>query len=196
MKLLEDRIIKEGEVLGKDVLKVDSFINHQIDVRFLIRLGAEFAARYRGEHITKILTLEASGIAVAAMTALHFDVPVVFAKKMASRNIGNEVYSTEVPSFTRGNVNTVYVSKKYLKKEDRVLIIDDFLADGNSLSGMIALCDQAGATVVGCGVLIEKVFQGGGDRVRRRCRVESLAKIASMEDGKIVFAPDASKTDL
>ncbi|MBQ9467656.1 MAG: xanthine phosphoribosyltransferase [Clostridia bacterium] len=196
MKLLEDRIIKEGEVLGKDVLKVDSFINHQIDVRFLIRLGAEFAARYRGEHITKILTLEASGIAVAAMTALHFDVPVVFAKKMASRNIGNEVYSTEVPSFTRGNVNTVYVSKKYLKKEDRVLIIDDFLADGNSLSGMIALCDQAGAAVVGCGVLIEKVFQGGGDRVRRRCRVESLAKIASMEDGKIVFAPDASKTDL
>ena len=187
MKLLEDRIREDGVVLGGDILKVDSFINHQIDAIFLSKLAAEFAKRFRVGAVTKILTIEASGIAIATVAGLYFNCPVLFAKKSKSSNVGNDLYVTKVASFTHNNVNDVIVSKKYLNSDDRVLIIDDFLAEGNALAGLIDLCDQAGATVVGCGVLIEKAFEGGGERIRKRCRVESLAKIEKMDENGIVF---------
>ena len=188
MKLLEDRIKKDGKIIGKDILKVDSFINHQIDVFFLSELGKEFARLFRKEGVNKILTIEASGIAIASITAFYFGCPVVFAKKSKSVNVGDDLYCTKVASFTHGGVNDVIVSKSYLGPNDRVLIIDDFLAEGNALIGLMDLCRQAGATVVGCGVLIEKAYQGGGDKVRQTCRVESLAKIAQMDENGIVFA--------
>ena len=187
MELLEERIKKDGVILGKDVLKVDSFINHQIDVPFLCELGKEFKRLFENEGVTKILTIEASGIAVACIAAQYFGVPVLFAKKSKSNNIGNDLYSTHVASFTHGNVNTVVVSKKYLNENDRVLIIDDFLARGNALMGLIDLCDQAKAEVVGCGIVVEKAYQGGGEAVRKRCRVESLARIAHMDEKGIEF---------
>ena len=189
MKLLEDRILKDGKILeGGKVLKVDSFVNHQIDVPFLSRLGEEFYRLFSEAHITKILTIEASGIGIACLTARYFEVPVVFAKKSKSSNIGSDLYAANVESFTHGNRNTVVVSAEYLKAGDRVLIIDDFLATGSALMGLLDLCDQAGAQVLGCGILIEKLYQGGGELVRRRCRVESLAQIARMDEQGIVFA--------
>ena len=188
MKLLEDRIIKDGKIGAGDVLKVDSFLNHQIDVPFISKLGEEFHRLYKDEGITKILTIEASGIALAIMTGLEFGCPVVFAKKSKSRNISDSVYSVEVESFTHGNTNPVIVSKEYLKPSDRILITDDFLATGAALVGLRALAEQAGASVVGAGIAIEKAFQGGGDRMRAEgMRVESLAKIASMSDDGLVF---------
>ena len=189
MKLLEDRILKDGRILeGGKVLKVDSFVNHQMDVPFLDRLGEEFYRLFKEAHITKILTIEASGIGIACLTARHFGVPVVFAKKSKSSNIGSELYAAGVDSFTHGNRNTVVVSAEYLKAGDRILIIDDFLATGSALMGLWSLCDQAGAQVQGCGILIEKLYQGGGELVRRRCRVESLAQIARMDEQGVVFA--------
>ena len=187
MQLLEERIRRDGQILGKDVLKVDSFINHQIDVPFLMELGREFRRLYDGEKITKVLTIEASGIAIACITALYFSVPVLFAKKSKTSNLGADLYATQVASFTHGNVNNVIVSKDYLTNNDRVLIIDDFLAEGNALIGLIDLCRQAGAQVVGCGILIEKAYQGGGERVRKIARVESLARIEKMDENGIVF---------
>ena len=188
MNFLEERIAKDGVVKEGNVLKVDSFLNHQMDIELFDEMGAEFKRRFANENINKILTIEASGIALAIMTGLEFGCPVVFAKKSKSRNISDSVYSVEVESFTHGNTNTVIVSKEYLKPSDRILITDDFLATGAALVGLRALAEQAGACVVGAGIAIEKAFQGGGDRMRAEgMRVESLAKIASMSDDGLVF---------
>ena len=188
MKLLEDRIRSEGRVLPGNVLKVDSFLNHQIDVKLISALGAEWKRLYEGADINKILTIEASGIGIACLAAEHFDVPVVFAKKSKSSNIGDDFYSSPVVSYTHGNTYNVIVSTKYLNPGDKVLIIDDFLANGSALKALDNICAVAGATVVGAGIAIEKAYQGGGDELRKRgLRIESLAKIRSMDDGEIVF---------
>lgn len=188
MKLLEERILSDGKVLPGGILKVDNFLNHQIDTRLLHAMAEEFYRLFGGEGVTKVLTIEASGIAIAAMTGYVFGCPMVFAKKSKTKNISDHVWSTEVASFTHGNTNTVLVSKEYLLPGDRVLIVDDFLATGAALIGLKNLCEQAGATVVGAGIAIEKVFQGGGDALREQgLRVESMAKIAEMTDSSLRF---------
>lgn len=188
MKQLEERILRDGKILPGGILKVDSFLNHQIDPALLYDMALEFRRLFGGEGVNKILTIEASGIAMAAMTGYVFGCPLVFAKKSKTRNISDSVYAAEVPSFTHGNTNTVVVSKEYLHPGDRVLIVDDFLATGAALVGLKALCEQAGAEVVGAGIAVEKVFQGGGELLRGRgLRVESLAKIAAMSDDAIRF---------
>lgn len=188
MELLEQRILTDGKVLPGGILKVDGFLNHQIDPQLLYEIALEFKRLYDGTGINKILTIEASGIAMAAMTGYVFSCPLVFAKKSKSKNISNNVYSVEVASFTHGNTNTVVVSKEYLSAKDRVLIVDDFLATGAALVGLKALVEQAGGVVVGAGIAVEKVFQGGGDMLRSQgLRVESLAKIASMDDHGLKF---------
>lgn len=186
MKLLEERILKDGKVGAGNVLKVDSFVNHQIDVKFLSALGKEFYRRFADCGVNKILTIEASGIGIACLTAEYFDVPVVFAKKTKTNNIYADVYTSKVESYTHGTTYDIVVSKQFLRPEDRVLIIDDFLAKGSALKGLIELIGHAGATVVGAGIVIEKAYQPGGDLIRSMgVRVESLARIASMseEDG-------------
>ena len=188
MELLEQRILTDGKVLPGGILKVDGFLNHQIDPQLLYEMALEFKRLYDGTGINKILTIEASGIAMAAMTGYVFSCPLVFAKKSKTKNISNNVYSVEVVSFTHGNTNTVVVSKEYLSAKDRVLIVDDFLATGAALVGLKALVEQAGGVVVGAGIAVEKVFQGGGDMLRSQgLRVESLAKIASMDDHGLKF---------
>ena len=188
MELLEQRILTDGKVLPGGILKVDGFLNHQIDPQLLYEMALEFKRLYDGTGINKILTIEASGIAMAAMTGYVFSCPLVFAKKSKTKNISNNVYSVEVASFTHGNTNTVVVSKDYLSAKDRVLIVDDFLATGAALVGLKALVEQAGGVVVGAGIAVEKVFQGGGDMLRSQgLRVESLAKIASMDDHGLKF---------
>ena len=188
MKILEERILKDGVIKPGGILKVDNFLNHQIDTRLLNDMAEEFYRLYKDEGINKILTIEASGIAIAAMTGYVFGCPLVFAKKSKSRNIADNLWSTEVESFTHGNTNSVVVSKEYLSSSDKVLIIDDFLATGAALKGLLDLCSQAGAQVAGCGIAIEKVFQGGGNELREKgIRVESLAKISSMSDNAIIF---------
>ena len=185
MKLLEERILKDGRVLPGDVLKVDSFLNHQIDVALLSECGAEWKRLFSGDDVTRILTIEASGIGIACIAAIHFDVPVVFAKKTRSINLSADCYTTKVHSYTKGLTYDVMVSKKYIAPGDRVLIIDDFLANGSALAGLIDLVEQAGATVVGCGIAIEKAYQGGGNELRAKgYRIESLAKIESMTPGE------------
>lgn len=191
MKLLEDRILKDGKVLDGNVLKVDSFLNHQMDVDLLNSLGKEFKRRFANEGITKILTIEASGIGIACITAQHFNVPVLFAKKTQTKNIAGDTYKSRVESFTHGKVYDIIVSKDFLKPEDRVLIIDDFLAKGSALNGLIQLILDAGATLVGAGIVIEKGFQDGGRLIRGLgVRVESLAIVEKMENGKITFKRD------
>ena len=189
MKLLEERIRSEGQIRPGGILKVDHFLNHQIDTALLFEMAKEFKRLFENERIDKVLTIEASGIAMASMTAYLFSVPLVFAKKSKTRNISDDVYSVEIPSFTHGNTNTVVVSKDYLQRGDRVLIIDDFLATGAALVGLKQLVEMGGGTVGGAGVAVEKAFQGGGDKLRAEgMRVESLAKIASMTDaGEISF---------
>ena len=189
MKLLEDRIRRDGEVLPGGVLKVDGFLNHQMDVALFEAMGEEFYRLFGGEHVTKILTIEASGIGIACLAARPFGCPVVFAKKSKTKNMAGGMYATRVRSFTHDCVYDVVVSKKYLLPGDRVLIIDDFLANGEALAGLVDLAEQAGAVVVGAGIAIEKAFQPGGDRLRARgIRVESLARIAAMgEDGSLRF---------
>lgn len=189
MELLEKRILKDGKVKGDSVLKVDSFLNHQIDVALLNDLGREFKRLFAKEQITKILTIEASGIGIACIAAQHFGVPVVFAKKTQTKNIAGETYTSRVESFTHGKVYDIIVSKEFLKPEDRVLIIDDFLAKGSALNGLVQLVQDAGATVVGAGIVIEKGFQDGGALIRGRgIRVESLAIVESMNEKEgIVF---------
>lgn len=189
MRLLEDRIRKDGKVKDGDVLKVDGFLNHLIDVRFVAELGKEFYRLYGNCGINKILTIESSGIGVACLTAQFFDCPVVFAKKAKSKNIDAETYVVPVESFTHGNTAQVIVSKQYLGKGDRVLIIDDFLARGNALLGLIQIIRESGAELVGAGIVIEKAYQEGGAKIRAAgVRVESLARIASMsEEGGVVF---------
>lgn len=192
MELLKERILRDGYVKDGDVLKVDSFLNHQIDVPLLCEIGAEFRRRFAGETVTKLLTIEASGIGIAVAAAPHFgNVPVLFAKKSKSRNLDGERYTTQVKSFTKGQVYDVQVAKKYLTPQDRVLILDDFLANGMALLGLADLVRQAGAALVGCGIVIEKGFQPGGALVRGKgIRVESLAVIDSVSQGRIQFAED------
>ena len=188
MKLLEDRILSEGKVRPGGILKVDSFLNHQLDPQLLYEMACELKRLYEGAGVNKILTIEASGIAIASFVGYVFGCPVVFAKKSKTKNISDELYSVQVESFTHGNTNTVVVSKEYLGAQDRVLIVDDFLATGAALVGLKALVEQAGGTVVGVGIAIEKAFQGGGELLRAQgLRVESLARIASMSDDSLRF---------
>ena len=188
MKLLEDTIRREGTIRPGGILKIDNFLNHQIDTNLLYEMALEFKRLYAGEKINKILTIEASGIAIAAVAGYVFGCPMLFAKKSKSKNISDNVWSVEVESFTHGNTNTIVVSKEYLGPEDHVLIVDDFLATGAALIGLKNLCDQAGASVVGAGIAVEKVFQNGGNLLRSRgLRIESLARIASMTDNSISF---------
>ena len=191
MKLLEERILKDGKIKPGNVLKVDGFINHQIDVPFVSELGREFYRRFKDDGVTKILTIEASGIGIACLTGLHFGVPVVFAKKSRTSNISTDVYTARVDSFTHGTTCDIIVSKEFLSPSDRVLIIDDFLALGNALVGLREITLASGATLIGAGILIEKSFQTGGKMLREQgMRIESLAKIASMTDTGITFAED------
>lgn len=190
MELLEERIKKDGIVKAGNVLKVDSFINHQIDIKLMNEIGKEFKRIFSDVEINKILTVEASGIAAAAIVAQYFDVPVVFAKKSQSINIDGSVYSTKIESFTHKRVYDVIVSKKYLSPEDKILVIDDFLANGCAVDGLIDIINESGATLCGVGILIEKGFQEGGKRLRARgVRVESLAIVDAMNDetGEIIF---------
>ena len=188
MKAMEQKILTEGKVLPGNVLKVGSFLNQSIDTVFLKEIGREIARLYEGCGVSKILTIEASGIAIATMVGYVLGCPLVFAKKSKTKNISSNVYSVEVESFTHGNTNTVVVSKEYIQPGDRVLIVDDFLATGAALVGLKVLVEQAGATVVGAGIAIEKVFQGGGDLLRQQgLRIESLARIAAMSDDSLSF---------
>ena len=190
MKLLEERIKKDGIVKPGNVLKVDSFINHQMDTELISELGKEWKKLFSEKPINKILTIEASGIGIACITAMHFNVPVVFAKKAKSINLEGEMYTAEVESFTHKRTNQVIVSKKFLSEEDHVLIIDDFLANGCALQGLIQICQAAGAKVEGIGIAVEKGFQPGGRMIRNLgYQLESLAIVESMdaETGEIVF---------
>lgn len=189
MKLLEDRILKDGHIGADNVLKVDSFLNHQIDVSFVCELGKEFYRLFKDENITKILTIEASGIGIACLAAQYFNVPVVFDKKTKTINIYSDTYNATVHSYTHKKDYDIVVSKEFLSKEDNVLIIDDFLAKGSALTALLMLIEKAGAKTAGAGIVIEKAYQGGGNLVRDMgIRVESLAKIKSIskKDG-IVF---------
>lgn len=189
MKLLEDRILKDGHIGADNVLKVDSFLNHQIDVNFVCELGKEFYRLFKDENITKILTIEASGIGIACLAAQYFGVPVVFAKKTKTINIYSDTYNATVHSYTHKKDYDIVVSKEFLSKEDNVLIIDDFLAKGSALTALLMLIEKAGAKTAGAGIVIEKAYQGGGNLVRDMgIKVESLAKIKSIskKDG-IVF---------
>lgn len=190
MKLLEERILKDGVVKKGNVLKVDSFLNHQMDVELFDQMGAEFKRLFADKPINKILTIEASGIGIACVVAQHFKVPVVFAKKTQSINIDGEVYTTKIESFTHKRVYDVIVSKKFINPEDHILIIDDFLANGCAVKGLIELIQEAGATIEGVGIAIEKGQQIGGKELRAQgIQVESLAIIESMDDetGEIIF---------
>ena len=190
MELLKQRILKDGHVKAGNVLKVDNFLNHQMDVALFAEIGKEFKRRFAGCGVTKLLTIEASGIGIACLTAEQFGVPVVFAKKSQSKNIDGEVYTTRVESFTHGRVYDIIVSKKFLSPEDRVLLIDDFLAKGSALNGLCQLVEDSGATLVGAGIVIEKGFQEGGELIRGRgVRVESLAIVDAMdpETGSVTF---------
>ena len=182
MSLLEERIVKDGIVKEGNVLKVDSFLNHQMDISLFNQMGAEFKKRFEGKNINKILTIEASGIGIACVVAMHFNVPVVFAKKSKSINIDGDMYIAEVESFTHKCKNQVIVSKKFLSENDHVLIIDDFLANGCALQGLISIINQAGGTVEGIGIAIEKGFQNGGNIIRNLgYQLESLAIVDSMD---------------
>ena len=183
MELLKERIRRDGKVKGTDVLKVDSFLNHQMDVELFQEIGKEFKRRFADCEVNKILTIEASGIGIACVAAEYFHCPVIFAKKSQTKNIAGDVYTTKVESFTHGKVYDVIVAQQFLGPEDRVLIIDDFLANGAALEGLIDLVNQAGAHLVGAGIVVEKAFQPGGARLRAQgIRVESLAKIKSMSE--------------
>ena len=196
MKLLENKISAEGKILPGNILKVDGFLNHRIDVPFVMELGKEIAHRFAGTGVNKVLTIEASGIAIATAVAFCMNVPLVFAKKHKSGNISDGVYTARAHSFTHGNDYNAVVSKEYLSAEDKVLIVDDFLALGSALECLMSIVEQAGGEVVGCASMIEKGFQGGGDALRAKgIRVESLAIIESMEDGKITYRPDEADAD-
>ena len=190
MQLLKDRIRKDGKIKEGNVLKVDSFLNHQMDVMLFQEIGKEFKRRFADEEITKILTIEASGIGIACVAAEVFDVPVVFAKKTQTKNIAGDEYTTKVESFRHGRVYDIIVSKEFLGKGDKVLLIDDFLANGKALEGLAELVTKSGAELVGAGVVIEKGFQVGGDIIRSKgIHLESLAIVESMDEktGEVVF---------
>lgn len=190
MNFLEEKIVKDGIVKEGNVLKVDSFLNHQMDIELFNEMGKEWKKRFEGKNINKILTIEASGIGIACIAAQHFNVPVVFAKKSKSINLEGEMYTAEVESFTHKNKNQVIVAKKFLNEEDHVLLIDDFLANGCALQGLIQIVQSAGATVEGIGIAIEKGFQTGGRMIRNLgYQLESLAIVDAMnaETGEIIF---------
>ena len=188
MKALEDKILAEGRILPGPVLKVSSFLNHQIDADFMMELGRELADRFRDDGITKILTIESSGIAIAVAAGAALHVPVLFAKKHRTSNVSGILYQTLVHSYTHGTDYTVVVEREYLKAEDRVLIIDDFLANGKAVEGLLDLAAQAGAQVAGAGIVIEKGFQKGGEKLRQSgLRIESLAVVESMDENGITF---------
>ena len=189
MKYLEEKIIKDGVVKPGNILKVDNFLNHQIDVVTLNEMGKEFKRLFADKPINKILTIEASGIAIATMAALHFDnAPVVFAKKAKSRNIDNDLYTSVVHSYTYGKDYTITVAKKFLSPDDHILIVDDFMALGNAMIGLLDVVKQSGATVEGIGIAIEKGFQPGGQRLRDMgYNLHSLALVESMNENEIIF---------
>lgn len=183
MRLLEERIRRDGVILGTDILRVDSFLNHQMDIDLFTEMGKEFYRLFGADNVTKILTIEASGIGMACVIAQSFRCPVLFAKKSKTSNVEGGVYTATVKSYTHNRVYDVLVSKDYLKPADRVLIIDDFLANGEAITGLASLVKQAGATLVGAGVAVEKAFQQGGDKLRASgMRIEALARIASMDE--------------
>jgi xanthine phosphoribosyltransferase len=189
MQLLKDKIFEEGQVISDTILKVDSFLNHQIDPSLMYKIGQEFAKRFADQKITKVLTVEASGIAVALMTGLILEVPVVFAKKKKPSTIGSSFFSGRIHSFTKNETVDIVVASKYLHKDDKVLIIDDFLATGEAAKGMIEIVNQAGCELVGVGICIEKSFQEGGKQLRQSgVRVETLVSINGLGNGQIQFA--------
>ena len=192
MELLKERIRRDGKVKGTDVLKVDSFLYHQMDVELFAEIGKEFKRRFAGCEINKILTIEASGIGIACVVAQYFHCPVIFAKKTQTKNIAGEVYTSKVESFTHGRVYDIIVAKEFLGPGDKVLLIDDFLANGAALEGLAQLVKDAGAELVGAGIVIEKAFQPGGDRLRAKgLRIEALARVQSMnEETGVTFADD------
>ncbi len=188
MQLLKERILKDGSIKPGNILKVDSFLNHQMDIRLINEIGKEFKSRFSDCLITKILTIEASGIGIACIAAQYFDVPVIFAKKAQSLNLDGEVYTTKVESFTHKRTYDVILSKKFLGPGDHVLLIDDFLANGCALMGLIDIVNKSGATLEGAGIVIEKGFQQGGETLRNMgVRLESLAIIDSMTDDSLIF---------
>ncbi|WP_071459920.1 xanthine phosphoribosyltransferase [Bacillus massilinigeriensis] len=188
MKELEQKIIDSGKVLGPNVLKVDSFLNHQIDPELMFKIGKEFAYRFGNNKITKILTIESSGIAPAVMAGLQMNVPVIFARKRKSLTLTENLLSASVHSFTKNETNEISVSSDFLQKEDNVLIIDDFLANGEAALGLAKIVEEAGASITGIGIVIEKAFQEGGNKLKRMgYRVESLARISSLENGNVKF---------
>ncbi len=190
MELLKERIRKDGKVKEGNVLKVDSFLNHQMDTELFREIGKEFKRRFAGEEVTKILTIEASGIGIACIAAEEFHVPVVFAKKTKTKNIAGEVYTSRVQSYTHGRIYDIIVSREFIKEGDRVLLIDDFLANGKALEGLIEIVKQSGAKLVGAGIVIEKGFQPGGEILRAQgIHLESLAIIDRMDEktGEITF---------
>ena len=196
MELLEEKIRKEGQVKGEGILKVDSFLNHQLDVALFEEMGKAFAKRFAGEGVNKILTIESSGIAIATSTARYFDYcPVVFGKKYVSLNLDQEIYSSDVYSYTKQQAYKIMVSKKYLNKDDRILIIDDFLANGKAVEALIDMVNQAGATLVGVGIAIEKGFQDGGALLREQgIALESLAIVDAMsEEEGVIFRAQSEK---
>ena len=195
MKELKDRIRRDGKIKAGNVLKVDSFLNHQMDIKLFEAIGREFKRRFADAEVNKILTIEASGIGIACVAAQSFQVPVLFAKKTETKNIAGEVYTTKVESFTHGRIYDIIVSKEFLGKGDKVLLIDDFLANGKALEGLAQIVKDSGAELVGAGIVIEKGFQVGGDMLRAKgIRVESLAIVDSMDEktGTIVFRGDDS----
>ena len=183
MELLKERIRKDGKIKGNDVLKVDSFLNHQMDVALFAEIGKEFKRRFADCEVNKILTIEASGIGIACIVAQYFNCPVIFAKKNQTKNIAGEVYTSQVESFTHGRIYNIIVAKEFLGPGDKVLLIDDFLANGAALEGLAKLVKDSGAELVGAGIVIEKAFQPGGDRLRAEgLRIESLARVKSMDE--------------
>ena len=191
MKLLEERIREDGVVKEGNVLKVDSFLNHQMDIELFNEMGKEWARLFADRPVTKILTVEASGIGIACVAAQHFHVPVVFAKKTQSLNIDGEVYSTKIQSFTHKKIYDVIVSKKFIKPEDHILIIDDFLANGEAALGLARLVEKAGSQVAGIGIAIEKAFQNGHQKILDAgYRLEALASVAALENGKVEFVEE------
>lgn len=190
MDLLKQKILSDGEVYEGNILKVDGFLNHRIDIPFLKEVGREFHRLFKDEGINKILTIEASGIAIGAMVAQEFQCPLVFAKKTKTKNIAGDIYTSKVESFTHGTTYDILVSKRFLDENDKVLIVDDFLAVGNALNGLIEIVNKSGAQLAGCGVVIEKGFQHGGDKLRSQgIKVESLAIVERMDaaTGKVYF---------
>ena len=188
MELLRKKIVQDGRVLEGNILKVDSFLNHQLDIELLNEIGKEFKKRFEGKEITKILTAEVSGIAIAAIAAQYFNVPVVFAKKSESKTLDNETYEGNVYSYTKGKQYKVRVAKRYISESDKILVIDDFLANGQAILGLKEIVDSANASLVGVGIVIEKGFQDGGNLLRKiGINIQSLAIVEKFQDGTVVF---------